>query len=323
MENINNQNFLLKIAWLYHIQGLTQDQIAQRVSLSRPTIIRALQQAQEKGLVEIRLTVPLPHTTLLENNLEEAFSHCGLREVIVVDAINNTPQKTIAQAASKYLQRILRPKHILGVGWSSTLGYIPEFFTPGQYVPNRIVQLVGSVGNVPGVNSYEIAWQLGNQLNVPVEYIPTPMIVESSDIRDALVRDHTISNTLMWANRCNIALVGVGAIAPNSTLIQTGYLTHQDIQQLADQGCVGDILSRYFDIHGQALATPWNDRMLGLDLDQIRKIDNLIAVASGKEKALAVLGALRGGLVNTLVVDVTLAKQVISYINPSSECLNF
>lgn len=322
MENLDHQNFLLKIAWLYHIQGLTQDQIAKRVSLSRPTIIRALQQAQEKGLVEIRLTVPLPHTTLLENNLEEAFSQCGLREVIVVDAINNTPQKAVAQAASKYLQRILRPKHILGVGWSSTLGYIPEFFTQGQYVPNRIVQLVGSVGNLPGVNSYEIAWQLGKQLNVPVEYIPTPMIVETTAIRDVLIRDHTISNTLMWASRCNIALVGIGAINPDSTLIQTGYLTHQDIQQLADQGSVGDILTRYYDIHGQAFTTTWNDRMIGLNLAQIRKIDNLIAVASGEEKALAVLGALRGGLINTMVVDVALAKQVLSHINSSNECVN-
>jgi DNA-binding transcriptional regulator LsrR (DeoR family) len=322
MENLENQKFLLKIAWLYHIQGLTQDQIAKRVSLSRPTIIRALQQAQEKGLVEIRLTMPLPHTTFLENNLEEAFSQCGLREVIVVDEINNTPPKAVAQAASKYLQRILRPKHILGVGWSSTLGSIPEFFTPGQYVPNRIVQLVGSVGNVPGVNSYEIAFQLGNQLNVPVEYIPTPMIVETTAIRDALVRDHTISNTLMWANRCNIALVGVGAINPDSTLIQTGYLTHQDFQLLADQGCVGDILTRYYDIQGQEFIAPWNERMIGLNLEQIRKIDNLIAVASGKEKALAVLGALRGGYINTLIVDVELAKQILSHVTPTKECAN-
>jgi DNA-binding transcriptional regulator LsrR (DeoR family) len=315
MENLENKNFLIKIAWLYHIQGLTQDQIAKRVSLSRPTIIRALQHAQEKGLVEIRLTVPLPHTTLLENSLEEAFALHDLKEVIVVDEINNSPQKAVAQAASKYLQRILRPKHILGVGWSSTLGCIPEFFTPGQYIPSRIVQLVGSVGNIPGVNSYEIAWQLGSLLNVPVEYIPTPMIVESAIIRDALIRDHTTSNTLMWADRCNIALVGVGAIAPASSLIQTGYLTHQDIQSLEDRGCVGDILTRYFDIHGQAIPTPWDDRMIGLDLEQVRKIENLVAVASGGEKALAVLGALRGGLINTLIVDAVLAERVLTNVN--------
>lgn len=314
MNSNNNQDLLLKIAWLYYMEGLTQGEIAQRVSLSRPTIVRMLQQAREEGLIEIRLTRPLPQTTILETELEKTFAAYGLREVIVANVTSEQPKVAVAQAAGNYLQRVLRSNDILGVGWSTTLSYIPVYFTPGQYTPARIVQLVGSVGKMPGANAYEIAIQLGTLLNAPVEHMPAPVIVESAAVREALLRDPTTRRTMEWARQCNLGLVGIGEVSADSTMIQTNYLTAQDLKEVAEKNGVGDILSRYYDINGQEVPTHWQDRIMGLDLAEVSQIDNLIGVAAGVEKSLAVLGALRGGYINTLVVDIPLAQELLAQV---------
>lgn len=307
---MSDQELLLKVAHYYYIEGLTQSQIAKRISLSRPTIVRMLQQAREDGLVEIRLTKDLPQTTLLESKIEKTFINKGLNEVIVVGAANDSPKEAVAKAASQYLKRVIRPQHLLGVGWSTTLSYVPAHFSPGQYNPKGIVQLVGSAGKIPGANAYEIAIKLGSTFDVPVEHMPTPAIVESKQIRDALMRDATIRHTMDFAPKCDIGLVGIGEVSDSSTMIQTGYLKSQDLEFVAAKEGVGDILGHYYDINGQEIDTPWQDRIMGMSLKQLCQIDNVIGVATGKEKSLAVWGALHGGYINTLIVDMSLAETI-------------
>lgn len=307
----NDNELLLKIAWLYYVQGMTQGQIAHRVALSRPTIVRMLQQAREEGLVEIRITRPLPHTTELATRLEQLFGACGLREALVIDPLDADPKYVTAQAAAAYLRRVLRPEHVLGVGWSTTLSRIPTFFTPSQYAPACIVQLTGSVGPLSGANSYEIAIQLGTLLEVPVEHMPAPAVVHNAEVRTALLHDRVISRTMEWAARCNIGLVGIGDASAQSTMISTGYLSAADLDDIRAQGGVGDILSHYFSIDGLEVRTWWSDRIMAIDLEQLRRIDNVVGVACGEAKGPSVLGALRGGYLNTLVTDVALAGAVL------------
>lgn len=315
MSRKNNQGLLLKVAQYYYIEGLTQGTIAKRVNLSRPTIVRMLQQAREDGLVEIRLTQPLPQTTLLESKIEKIFLNYGLNEVIVTGTTNGSPKEAVAKATSQYLQRVLRPHHSLGVGWSTTLSYVPSYFSPGQYIPKHIVQLVGSGGKLSGANSYEIASKLSNACDIPLEHLPTPAIVESAEICAALMRDATIRHTMGFAPKCNIGLVGIGQVSDSSTMIQTGYLKPQDLKDVAANNGVGDILSHYYDINGKEIPTPWKDRIMGIDLEQLQQIDNVIGVVAGVEKGKAVLGALRGGFINTLIIDIPLAETLLEQID--------
>lgn len=308
----SDQDLLLKVAWLYYKRGLTQGDIAQRVKVSRPTIVRMLQRARDRGLVEIRLTRPLPEATALGARIEMAFGQSGLKEAIVVDAARGAAKEAVALAASNYLRRVLRPRDLLGVGWSTTLSHIPACFKPGRHAPSRIVQWVGAVGEMEGANAYDIALRLGSILKAPVDHIPAPAIVDTPGVRRALLSDPTTRRTLVRADRCNIGLVGIGVASSGSTMIQTGYLSRNDLKAVAEKGAVGDILSRYYDANGKEVATAWQDRIVGLNLEQLRRVDNLIGVAAGPEKGQAVLGALRGGYINTLVVDLRLAKELVA-----------
>jgi DNA-binding transcriptional regulator LsrR (DeoR family) len=311
----NSEYYLLKAASLYYIEGLSQSEIAERIGVSRPTVVRMLRQAREQGLVEIKITKSLPQSTAIATEIESTFKHCGLQEVIIIDEADLSPKEVVARAAGKYLQRTLRDHHVLGIGWSTTLLHVPSHFSPTRYRPSRIVQLAGSAGGEYGSNSYEIASRLSHKLEVPLEHIPAPVILATKEARDILQKDPTIRKTLSHAKECNFGVVGIGVVTKDSTLINSGYLKKKDIEQLAKQGAVGDILAHYYDKDGNEVDAPWDNRRISVDLKQIQKIDNLVAVAAGTEKAQAVKGALKGGYINTLITNMKLAEALLEIMN--------
>lgn len=302
---------MLKAASLYYMKGLTQEQIAKKFGMSRPTIVRLLKQAVDEGIVEIRLTKKLPHTVELETLIEAHYEGFGIHQVVVVESHNEEPKQAVGRAAAQYLEHNLRDHHILGVGWSSTLTQIAQFLHARKHKPQRIVQLGGHVEGIGFANAQHICIQMGAILDVPVETIPAPVLVENSQLCQALLRDRSVLNTMQWGAKCNIGLVGIGVATSQSTLIKAGYLNESEIAVMHDKGAVGEVLSHYFDQSGDEISTPWFDRMISVDLASLKAIDNLIGVAAGVEKFHALDGAIKSGIFNSLIIDATLAQAVV------------
>jgi DNA-binding transcriptional regulator LsrR (DeoR family) len=121
-----------------------------------------------------------------------------------------------------------------------------------------------------------------------------------------------IQETLAIARRADVALVGIGSLHPEeSSLLRAGYLDEGALAQLRTQGAIGDICARHYDALGSVLDIELNRRIVGIELNDLRNIDRVIAVAGGASKAEAILGALRGGYVNVLVTDDAAAQKVI------------
>ncbi len=306
--NPERESQLLKAAYLYYKGGLTQGDIANQMGFSRPTVVRMLQKARESGLVEIRITKDLPQTISLEAEIESALAHAGLQQAVVVEAPGHDPMDAVARGAAHYLRDHLRSDHIIGIGSSATLSFLPDHIEGVKVSPNRIVQLGGHAG---APSAQDISIRLGALLRAPVDQVPAPVIVGSTEIRDALYKDPIIRATRKWASRCNLALVGVGVNDSHSRLIESGYLKSSEFKALVKQGVVGEILSHYYDIDGKIITAPWADRSLTVSLQKLRSIDNLVAVAAGAEKARSVLGAIRAGIVTTLIVDTDLARALL------------
>ena len=308
----NNDDLVLKAATLYYVNGNTQEQIARKFGFSRPTVVRLLKQAREKGFVEIRITKELPHTTRLETLIEAEFTDQGLLEVIVVENYDNDPKTAVAERAATYLMQNLRKDHILGIGWSSTLMQIPDFLRKSKYAPKRVVQLGGYVGGIASANAQDIALRLGLSFGVPVDSLPAPVILTNPAVRDSLLADPVINTTLQWVKKCNIGLVGIGDVTIESTLVRAGYITETDMAQVSEQGAVGDILSHYYTIDGTEVPTSWQESMISIDLAQLKKIDNIIGVAAGASKVTSLIGAIRGGILNRVIIDVALAEALVN-----------
>src|SRR5258708_21487243 len=77
---LDESDILIKATWLYHHRNLTQEQIAQQLGFSRPTIVRLLRQAAEQGLVPASLRPDALSGAELAAQLVARF---GLREAFI------------------------------------------------------------------------------------------------------------------------------------------------------------------------------------------------------------------------------------------------
>ena len=299
---------LLVAASLYYIDGLNQSEIAERFSVSRPTVVRMLKEIREQGLIEIKLTKELPHTRVLAAEIESQYTNAGLARVIVVDENDLSKKRVVARAAAAYLQKTVRDSDVLGVGWSTTLAHLTSFLTAPDHHPKMIVQLAGATGGVFGSNSQEISIQLSQTVSAPVSQLASPIFLANEGARNTVLQDRGVQETIEHFASCTIAIIGIGDVLDSSTLLQSGYLTRTDIARLADAGSVGDVLVNFFDAQGDKVKTPWDRLRVSADLQQIKNINNVVAVVAGATKLAAVKGALTGGYVNTLIIDLELAK---------------
>jgi DNA-binding transcriptional regulator LsrR (DeoR family) len=168
----------------------------------------------------------------------------------------------------------------------------------------KVVQILGGLGRPEAeTHGTDLTRRIAEVFGCKPRLLPAPGIVSSKMVKDALMSDLQIADTLTLAAQADIALVGIGRPTPDSVVMQAGTLTEIQFRQLQDCGAVGDIALRFFDINGQAVDHEICNRVMGLDLDQIKNIPRVIGAAGGEEKFEAIYAAVKGKLVNVLITD--------------------
>jgi DNA-binding transcriptional regulator LsrR (DeoR family) len=302
---------LLIVASLYYIDGLNQNDIAKRFRVSRPTVVRMLKEVRQQGLIEIKLTKKLPHTRILAAEIESRYADSNLNEVIVIDENDLSKKMVVARAAAAYLENTILETDILGVGWSTTLAHLHSFIVKPNQHPKMIVQLAGATGGTFGSNAQEISINLSQTMHAPVSQLASPIFLANENARDAILKDRGVQETIALFSKCTVAVIGVGDISNRSTLIKSGYLTKADMAELTKSRVVGDILVHFFDENGDEVETTWDKLRISASREQVKNIDNVVAVSAGATKSDAVKSALKGGYINTLIIDLSLAKALV------------
>lgn len=309
---------LYKIAKAYYEDGLTQDQIGKRFGLSRIKVSRLLQQARQSRVVQITITPPPDSFGDLERELEAAY---GLDEVIVVSTPGYAQSEVVPRlgvAGAAYLARILGDQQVLDLSWGTTLLALVDALAPQNLPDLRVVQMLGGLGRLESETyGADLTIRMAQTLGARMRLLPAPGIVSSKIVRDALLEDANIAETLALAARADLAVVGVGAPAPGSVVMQAGILSEQELAELKAMGAVGDIALRFFDENGQPVDHPINDRIIGLDLEQIKRIPRVVGVAGGEGKYDVIRGAVRGRLVNVLITDEITAARLLEEKEPA------
>jgi DNA-binding transcriptional regulator LsrR (DeoR family) len=307
------EDHLVRIAWLYYIEELTQQQVADRLHLPRVKVTRLLKKARDEGIVEFRIAKPTAHLELER----ELRLHLGLKDAWVTP----TPLRgerlrpALGEAAAEYLQPLFRPGLVVGLGMGRTLAEIPRFIERHSHSECVFVEMVGGAGGTElGFDTYNVSWRLAEQCGGVAEHVFTPVVVESTQARAALLQDPQIIATLERAARCDVGLVGIGGTGDDMLLFQLGHCDDATIRDLRARGAVGDILGHFFDVNGQPVACEVDQRIIALSLDQLHAMPTVVAVAGGSEKTEAVLGALRGSYANVLVTDAETAQAVLENV---------
>lgn len=296
---------LAEVATSYYIDKLNQEQIGKQLGRSVSMVSRLLAEAHERGVVEVRVCGPVPTDTDLQTALMTTF---GLRTARVLRTAGLDPARLLArlgQLAARYVETILRDGAVVGIGWGTALYEVVQAITPGAATGIKVAQSLGSLGSRrPAIDNHLLTQQLAARLGGTPHYLPSPMIVESEAVRDVLVQDSQLQQTLALGRRADVMLVGIGVPEPeHAGLLQAGYLDAATLEAIRAVGAVGDVFVNYFDRGGNLCDIELSRRVVGVRLEDLRDVGTAVAVAGGVYKAHAILGAVRTGLLHVLIVD--------------------
>lgn len=305
MLSAEERRQLVKVVNLYYKEGLTQIEISVRIEVSRPIISKMIQKAKEIGIVEIYIKEESILTVNLEIELEKKFN---LKEIIVVaqDEYSESQMKRkVGLATASYVQKKLSSnKQKIGISWGSTVAeFVKEY--PFERRKNiEVVPLVGGMGvEQVYLHSNHLAYELAKKMNATCSYLYAPAFVEKEELRTRLESTEDISSVLEKGRNVDIAIVGIGNPIKQSTMEQIGYLKHEDLAELKEKGAIGDISSRFYDMNGVEVEVSLNRRIIGISLNDLKKIPLVIGVCEGKQKFESILATLNGRYLDVLIVD--------------------
>ncbi|TFH32178.1 MAG: sugar-binding protein, partial [Anaerolineales bacterium] len=253
-----NLEFLARVASLYYEDGLTQQRISDELGYSRSAISRFLTAAHEAGVVEIRVHHPLQRDLELEAQLRESF---GVEIVRVLQGYNWEYARMLPRLGAlgaRLVEERLRDGMLLGVSWGTAVYEVANALRPPNLPNLTVIQMVGALGTPdPQIDGGELARSYARAFGGRYRIIPAPALVESPQLRTAMMKERPIHDTLALARKVDIAILGIGSTDPAmSSLVRAGYLTPKEIRVVAQAGAVGDVCAVHFDIHGNILDIP-------------------------------------------------------------------
>jgi DNA-binding transcriptional regulator LsrR (DeoR family) len=315
MGRIDELRLMTKVARMYYVLQYKQTQIAEQLDISQATISRLLKRAQYEQIVRINISIPTGIHSDVETDLEKAY---GLKEVIVVDSVGNNEaqvMRDIGMAAAFYLEQTIKPNEIIGLSsWSKTLMAMVDAMNPlPKPSEAEVIQVLGGVGN-PAVENHAV--HLVRRLAILVRgkavFLPAPGVVVSPEIKHLYLQDPYVASTIEMFPKVTLCLVGIGCVEPSDMLASSGNVfSHEELDDLCKMGAVGDICMRFFDADGNPVKSATHERVIGMDLEQLRKIRRSVGVAGGGRKVVAIRGAILGGYINVLITDINTAKTLL------------
>jgi DNA-binding transcriptional regulator LsrR (DeoR family) len=307
---------MTRVARLYHEEGLTQTEVAKRLGLTQVAVSRMLKKAQESGIVRTTVVTPPGAFTDLEDLLEQKFS---LQQAIVGDAVRDSEESVlsaIGSAAAQFLESTLKAGEVIGISsWSTTLLSMVDHMHPISKAENcLVVQMLGGVGN-PSAEQHanRLAIRLARLVHGEARFLSAPGLVGSARAAKVLLEDRSVSETVALFADVSLALVGVGALEPSALVASSGNtFSRAELEDLQKSGAVGDICLCFYDAAGRQVRGALDGRVIGIDLESLRRVQRSVALCGGKKKFPAILGALRGQWVNTLITDQYTAQRLVN-----------
>lgn len=300
---VDDARMMLRVCELYYQDNLGQKEIAEVMQISRPTVSRLLTNARERGIVRIILTDITGRKYIdLEHRLEKKY---GLNEAIVIEPARDAVamRSALGQAAAQYLERILKNGNTVGVSMGTTLEQIPLHVNADYIRGLTFVPLVGGVGENASFFANHFAEKMAQAFGGTALALHAPAMVSRVQTKLEFLQEGSISRILSRANSMDVALSGIGALDPHSTLISAGYFSREMVEDFARFDICGDICMRFFDRSGNPSRYEHNQRIVGVELEVLRKAPISIGVAGGIRKAAAIEGALAGKFINVLITD--------------------
>jgi DNA-binding transcriptional regulator LsrR (DeoR family) len=299
------------VAWLYYEEGMTQEEIARVLGISRGSVVTMLQDARENGVVSISVAPQHLQTVGLAREIMQRY---GVAECLVVpgDGGRMPAHERVGRAAARLLVERLRADDVLGVSWGRTVLALSQAMQAKLLPGVSVVQITGSAIGTYRFSAELCASNIANRIGGRCVYLHAPGILSNREMKKMLMREPTLIEQFRIMSTCNKIIFGVGSVAASSTAFDTGFLSPKEAAPYLAKGAVAVLAGRFVDARGRAVAGELDDRMIGMTVQDIAKIPERICVAAGPDKPEPIRAVLVGGYVTTLVTDEETARNLLA-----------
>ena len=301
-----------RAGWMYYVAGKTQEEIAKKLNVSRQSAQRMVALSVSEGLIKVRLEHPIAKCMDLKVKLKKRF---GLKFCRVVPSLDADPLSTLglAQAGASVIELHLRspePK-VLAMGTGRVLRACVDELSIMNCEQHQIVALLGNMASNGSASSYDVVMHMAEHIKAKHYPMPLPVLSRNKKDKEQLHNQHHIANNLKLAEQADVTFVGIGNLGLNSPLHQDGFVMPVEIDDLQNQGAVGEIIGWVFDKNGSLLDCEVNERVASTPLIA-NPSKPVYAIAAGEEKVYAILGALRSKFINGLITNEYTAERLLT-----------
>ena len=313
--DIEQLRLITKAARMHYNNGARQMEIADKLGISQAGVSRLLRLAEEYGIVRSVVVPPEGLYPDLEDDLAKRF---GLDVAYVVDG--GSTEASLPQILGAAAARCLTPEFetgsVLGfTSWSTTLREMAQVLEPQQSSKIRlVVETLGDLGSPMLQHEADVATlQIAKSLEAEAVFLRAPGVMSSATLRNAVVADSHVQRAIRQLDKLDIAFVGIGPADFHGPLeAGDNFFTAKQLAEVRALGAVGQLHQRFIDANGKPVATPLDDLVIGISLDQLRRAKRRIAVAGGKSKHQALAAALNGKWLDVLVTDANSAISLLA-----------
>lgn len=310
MGKDNEQIF--RVIKKHYLMRMSQKDIAQSEGLSTATVSRIIGSAVDNGYVEFTLKFPGGNVVEMENKIKELFDlkFVSVTKVDLDDV--DIILRDISVSVGDYLNYIVRDGDIIGVAWGYTMSKVADGLKPRNIKNGKVVGINGGlVQNNTRIGAETIIEKFSRNFNAIGYRLMVPVSVDSAEAAEMLKKDSHLKQVFSLIHQANIVIFGLGSMDLDSTMVRYGGFTEEEFIRLKNEGYVGDIGGRFFRGDGSPGDIRFNERVMGIELEEVKQKEYRIAVVCSEAKVGALHAALRNGYITSLFLDEKTARKLI------------
>lgn len=307
------QELAARAAWMYYVAGVTQQEIARALGLSRQVAQRLVSSAREMGMVSVKIDHPVTHCLHLAGEIQAKYDLDLCRVVPSANLDDDAIQQMLAVEGAAVMSQFISEEapQVFGIGSGKTLRSIIDALPWIDRQQHQCVSMIGAIARDDSGTRYDVPLKMAEKMQGKYFFIPAPLYADTPEDKAMWVQHQVYQRVTQRAMQADVAFVGIGEVEPGCPLNAEGFITDAQVAALNARGVVGEMLGHFFNQQGQRIWGETDDLLTSVQLES-RTRRKIIGFAGSERKYPAIRAALTGGWVSGLVTDEDTALKLLA-----------